>query len=153
MDDMLREIFRRQEQLQMDKMGGSPRYFPRERKIQFIKDMTLALTDEVHEALNEVGWKPWAKSNHINHLAYHGELIDALHFLINLMIASDMTAEQVWRLYLEKNDVNRKRQEDGYTGLRKCYDCKRDLDDPTTRCRRDPEAGSWCQDNPGQVRL
>ena len=53
---MLDSIFMRQAVLQKESFGLDPENLPEEEKIQFIKDMILAATDELHEALGEVGW-------------------------------------------------------------------------------------------------
>jgi hypothetical protein len=102
-----------------------------EERAQFIKDMVLALEDELHEALGEVGWKPWAESRHVNRDAYMGELIDAFHFFMNLMLVVDMTADELFLGYMEKRQRNKARwaAEGGYTGLDKCPGCKRAIDD------------------------
>lgn len=98
--------------------------------VEQIKTNVLALTDELHEALAEVGWKPWATSRHINVEALQGELIDAYHFLMNLMLIVNMTDDQVDAMYREKNARNLRRQQDGYDGVAgKCPECFRALDD------------------------
>lgn len=126
----LEDIFARQRQLQQDNFGGDPSLLPLEEKIQYIKDMTLALTDELHEALNEVGWKPWSTKKHINVPEFKGELIDALHFFVNLCIVVDMDPDEVFDRYFNKAKVNQKRQEEGYDNTNKCVHCKRALDEP-----------------------
>jgi len=90
----------------------------------------LACTDELHEALGETSWKPWAKSTFINDEQLKKELIDAWHFLMNLFLHADMNAEEIMKRYAEKQRVNLKRQDDGYDGLTgKCPQCRRDLTD------------------------
>lgn len=104
-------------------------------RIQNIKNNVLALTDELHEALNEVGWKPWATSRHVNERAFQGEIVDALHFLINLYVLGGGTPDTLYDQYREKNDKNRKRQQAGYDGIQgKCPGCKRALDDVGVAC-------------------
>lgn len=132
---MLDILFERQKALQVKHMGGNPAELPDDQAITFIKDMTLALTDELHEALAETGWKPWATSRHINRDAYVGELVDAMHFLINLFLVVDATADEVFARYVEKNVRNAERQQEGYDGLAgKCPGCGRALDDKGTLC-------------------
>lgn len=127
---MLHEIFEKQLALQIGSFGGDPAYFSDVEKIDYIKSMTLAATDELHEALAEVGWKPWATSRHINRTAYLGELIDVLHFWVNLCLVVGATPEEIAERYAEKADRNAKRQADGYDGVTgKCEACKRALDD------------------------
>ena len=81
----LQMILDRQKELQKKHYGVDVTTLSDEERAQYIRDMSLALTDELHEALNETGWKPWATSRHINRQAYLGELIDVLHFWCNLV--------------------------------------------------------------------
>jgi hypothetical protein len=130
-DDMLRESFRLQSELQTRTYGRDPADIeePQER-VQFIKDMTLALEDELHEFLNEVGWKPWASSRHVNEEEAKGELVDAFHFFMNLCLVVGMDADDLFLRYQEKRLRNQKRQADGYDGVEgKCPGCKRAFDD------------------------
>lgn len=127
---MLDLIFKRQYDLQRDSFGVDPAEMSDDERIEFIRSMTLALEDELHEALGEVGWKPWATSRHVNRKAYIGELVDALHFWVNLCLAVGATADEVTDAYLEKANRNAKRQADGYDGVDgKCPTCSRALDD------------------------
>lgn len=135
--DYLSEMFRRQDELQRKAYGGSPRRLTGEERVQYIKDMTLALTDELHEALQEVGWKPWATSRHLNRDAYVSELIDAWHFLMNLFLVAGVTPSEFFVLYMQKADRNQERQDEGYDGIAgKCPICRRALDDPAVTCSR-----------------
>jgi dimeric dUTPase (all-alpha-NTP-PPase superfamily) len=132
---MLDEIFDRQLKLQTRSFGVDPFNLDPEAKVQFIKDMTLALEDELHEALGEVGWKPWATSRHINDKAFGGELVDALHFLVNLFLAIGWSADEVLQAYLLKASKNEARQRRGYDGVSgKCPRCHRALDDDGVKC-------------------
>lgn len=102
--------------------------------VQYVRDMVLALTDEAHEALAETSWKPWQTALYFNVDAYKGEIIDAFHLLLNLMLAGDMTGSEVTELYRSKHRVNEARQSNGYAGTNKCPICRRSLDDPATEC-------------------
>lgn len=103
--------------------------------VQYIKDMTIACTDELHEALAEVYWKPWAAMppGFKDRDAYVGELIDALHFVFNLMLAARVTSDELIARYVDKNSVNHGRIDSGYTGTDKCDgpECSRALDEPS----------------------
>lgn len=85
--------------------------------------------EEIHEAGGEVSWKPWAKSEFFHREAFLGEIVDALHFIGNLLAGAQVTDEELNEAYLEKMQRNRERQESGYTGLDKCPECKRAIDD------------------------
>lgn len=126
----LNELINLQRKLQIDSYGSDPAELSGEEKIQFIHWNVTALVDELHEALGEVGWKPWAKSRHINENEYKNELIDALHFLMNLCIVVNMDGDEVAERYKAKRLKNAQRQVEGYDGVtNKCSKCKRALDD------------------------
>lgn len=118
-----------------------------ETKIENIKTSVLAALDELHEALGEVGWKPWATSRHINLESFRSELIDVWHFLMNLFLHAGMTGDDITRLYIEKQTKNRARQRNGYDGVTgKCPACRRSYDDDGVRCRperADISANNW----------
>lgn len=105
-------------------------------RIEGIRIMVLAATAELHEALDETGWKPWATSKHINEEAAFGELRDAWQFLTNAMLLVTMNdpAHLTQRLYdalMDKLSVNYDRIDQRYDGITgKCKQCKRALDDP-----------------------
>lgn len=82
--------------------------------IEIIKNQILALYDEVGEALREVPWKPWKVNQVFNVSKFRMELIDVFHFLINLFLLSGMEAIDVFHLFGQKNEINVRRQKDGY---------------------------------------
>lgn len=128
--DSLRGIMRRQYDFQMS-LGHYPPSMSDEDLANYIQVQTLACLDELHEALAEVGWKPWAKSRHLNRDAFVGELIDAFHFLLNLFMAADVDTRELVEKFHAKNDVNWQRQRDNYDGVStKCEMCRRALDEP-----------------------
>lgn len=141
----LEQLLELQEALQVKAYGGSPRELLDDRSpnedvaegVNFIHWNVTALTDELHELLGETSWKPWAKGDHVDVPAAKGEAIDALHFLLNLFIVLDMSAEEVMFRYKAKREKNIKRQEDGYDGVStKCPGCRRALDDDGVECAR-----------------
>lgn len=103
--------------------------FDQKRLEDWIRVNVLAAEDELHEALAEVSWKPWASSEYFNRDAFLGEIVDALHFVANLLAGAGITDEELNTAYLAKMERNRKRQSEGYTGLDKCSICKRAADD------------------------
>lgn len=140
----LQEVFARQLRLQIESYGNDPAEMDPERRAEFIRWNVLALTDELHEALGEVGWKPWATSRHLNREAFMKELVDGLHFFVNLCLAAGITADEIVDAYKQKAEVNAQRQVDGYDGVTtKCPQCKRELDTPgcltlTSKIPHDP---------------
>lgn len=126
----LEDMIELQRKLQIDSYKQDPQELKGHDRVEFIRWNMLALEDELHEALGEVGWKPWAKSRHVNEPAFHGEMVDAFHFFMNLMLVTGMTADDLYDGYIEKRKRNAKRQEDGYDGVaNKCPTCRRDIDD------------------------
>lgn len=133
--DRLAIMLNMQSELQEKHFGARVEELEGEERIQFVKDMHIALTDELHEALGEIGWKPWATSKHFNEDAFKGELIDAWHFFMNLCIVAGMDAEELFERYLSKHNVNVSRQEEGYDGVTtKCRGCRRAYDDSAVKC-------------------
>lgn len=137
-DNPLQKMLDAQEALQWEAYGTKPSdMLPAEPEdaIEFITWNVLALTDELHELLGETGWKPWATSKHVNLTAARGELVDALHFLLNLALVLGMDADDITTRYHAKREKNAKRQADGYDGVAtKCPKCKRALDDEAVLC-------------------
>lgn len=132
--DALKEVFDRQRSMQV-MLGADPEELEGEARIDYIRTMVLALEDELHEALAETGWKPWATSRHINTEAFGGELVDAFHFLINLFLVIGWDESDVINGYFLKSRRNEDRQRQGYDGVSgKCQVCKRALDDDATQC-------------------
>lgn len=140
--DRLQRLLNAQEDLQIKAYDGSPAGMlpdDPEAAIEFIKWNVLALTDELHELLGEIGWKPWATSRHVNLTAARGELIDAFHFFMNLALVLNMDASDLFLGYMKKHEKNIERQEEGYDGVStKCPGCKRALDDDGVDCSFEP---------------
>lgn len=104
---MLEEIFEKQRRLQ--ERLGSDIYSQDYRSI-----MTLAAIDELMEAIRETPWKPWKKQQKYDKEKFKEELIDAWHFLINLSISSGMNSTEVFQRFVNKNNENHTRQDNGY---------------------------------------
>lgn len=134
MADMLKEIYAAQNALQA-RLGNDIASFSDTERGQFILLNIVALTDELHEALAETYWKPWAATppGWRDRDKFVKELTDAFHFLLNLYLTAGVTAEELFASYMGKNKVNFERQDRGYTGNDKCDQCGRELDDPLKR--------------------
>lgn len=147
--DRLGEMFELQGDLQRNTYGSHPADIedPVER-IQFIKDMKLSAESELQEMLDEVGWKPWATSRHVNEEAMQGELIDLWHFFMNLCMAAKLTPDMLYDKYKAKRLKNIQRQKDGYDGVAsKCPKCRKAYDDAAVRCHDVSSPGAldgWC---------
>lgn len=129
------EVLQAQHTLQVDSFKYDPLLLTDEQRVEFIRWNVLALEDELHEMLDEVGWKPWASSRHVNEDAAMKELVDAFHFFMNLMMAvapRGTVPEEIARdfvlAYHAKRERNAERQVEGYDGINgKCPSCHRDL--------------------------
>ncbi len=115
--------------LQEEYYGKKFEDFDHNELVQWVRINVLAADDELHEALGEISWKPWAKAEFFNREAYLGELVDVLHFVGNLLVGAGVTDAELNAAYLDKMERNRERQRTNYTGLEKCFQCKRAVDD------------------------
>jgi hypothetical protein len=97
---------------------------------------THALIDELHEATDALGgikdgsgnaiWKYWKKdySKYANikfsdlsesdQIECKFEIVDILHFFLNMAISIGMTPQEMFNMYMSKNKENRDRQARGY---------------------------------------
>lgn len=158
--DRLNDMFRIQHRMQTETFRHDLENMTDEERIQYIRMNILALSDELHEAMNETGWKPWASSRHINTDGYLSELVDVFHFFMNLMFATGYSPDELTDLlyggYLDKQRKNIARQAAGYDGITgKCPGCKRAYDDKGVRCSPMAEPASvyaWCDDKKEYVK-
>lgn len=134
-EDKLTRMMRLQDELQRNTYGIDYSRMTDEERIHHFKEMLHAFNDEMHEALGEMGWKPWATSRHFNTPAVQAELIDAWHFFMNLMLISGLTPERLSELYEGKRAKNITRQWGNYDGITgKCKGCRRAFDDDEVKC-------------------
>lgn len=79
----------------------------------YIRQVVLCATDELHELLHEVHWKPWKASCGIRDVeAYREELADVLHFILDLYLAAGLTGEDLVSDYVSKYQENMRRVTD-----------------------------------------
>lgn len=126
------DIWDAQERLQIKTFGVAPVDMPPREAVEYIKQMVLECTDELHEILGElVGWKGHDdRSPVVNAKQIAGEARDAFQYIVNIMLAVGLTPDQLQAIYWEKMAVNLRRLEAGYASAEKCGVCKRSLDDP-----------------------
>lgn len=128
--DRLSQMLELQRSLQVNSYGKDPGKLVGDERVQFVKDMVLAATSELHEFLDETNWKPWSIGDQCNKPLMRKELVDLWHFVMNLMLVSGMSADQLYHMYRDKREVNARRQQQGYDGTStKCPTCKRALED------------------------
>jgi len=121
MKDKLDKIFEKQYELQLklgtiDKINSSPQM-----RQQFINQMILALHEEAVEIMRETSYKNpeyvpfgWKKNQHENTEKFKEEIIDIIHFVLNLCIVSGMKPDEIFEKYMNKNKENGERKENGY---------------------------------------
>lgn len=80
----------------------------------WMRNYLRALQAEAVELENSLLWKWWSKDK-VDLQNARVEIVDMLHFLISLSLASGMTAEDLYLMYCKKHEVNNKRQEQGYS--------------------------------------
>jgi dimeric dUTPase (all-alpha-NTP-PPase superfamily) len=125
MSDIFERIMDRQLELQRDSFGIDPTELSGEERDHYIQSMSTALVVELGEVLQEVSWKPWASGEWFNREAYLVELIDVLHFWMNLVLVATNNPMDVIEVYMRKAQINADRQREGYTGEGKCQTCGR----------------------------
>lgn len=119
---MLQTIMDKQNELQK-RLGTDFTQLNDEERAEFMRNHRGYLEDEIAEALYEMPfykkWKDYSGMTDIDKaLAWDKvklELVDALHFFVNLLLAAGFTAEEVLDMYLAKNSENHRRQDEGYT--------------------------------------
>lgn len=95
-----------------------------------------AMIDEIHEATDALGgigdgsgnaiWKRWKSAypsfankkfsdlSEEDQLECKFEIVDMLHFFLNYAISIGMNAQEMYNMYMSKNEENRERQRKGY---------------------------------------
>ena len=85
---------------------------PEIRRKRFM-DFELALRQESAEAIDSLNWK-WWKKDEDDWGNVKIELVDMLHFWVSMCTVAGIDAKDVVELYFKKNQLNHKRQEEGY---------------------------------------
>ena len=119
---MLKEIMNKQLELQ-NRLGTNFAELSDEQRAEFMRNHRGYLEDELAEALYEMPnyklWKDYSNmTEDARNMAWQKvrmELIDCLHFFVNLLLCAGMTAEEVHAMYMAKNKENHRRQDSGYT--------------------------------------
>ena len=77
---------------------------------KYIREVVLCATDELHEVLAEVHWKPWKSSHGIKDMSkYREEMADVLHFILDLYLAAGLTGQDIVLDYVAKHYENLER--------------------------------------------
>lgn len=107
--DKLETIFQMQKALDQDivKRRGLQHISPTE----WIQKDVLAILSELGELLDEVNFKWWKNPKELDMPAIREEMVDILHFFISMCTRAGMDAEELFRIYMDKNEENFKRQQ------------------------------------------
>ena len=86
-------------------------------------NMCTAIIQEAAELRDWTPWKHWSKQLGNKQQIEHGcqqhmkemqmEIIDLFHFVLETAIIHGMTAEDIYKVYVEKNIINHERQKTG----------------------------------------
>ena len=112
--DKLDEIFDLQDSLNQ-RIGVDTTNLSDEDKTKWILNYTRAMQQELAELVDSVPWKWWAKYQKLDEQNARVEVVDLFHFLISLAQVLGMSADDVFKAYVKKNEVNFQRQDSGYT--------------------------------------
>jgi hypothetical protein len=86
----------------------------------YIEWNIFAAYQELAEAAVEFSWKPWAKDEpFVNRERVRDELIDAMHFIGNILVGMGVTDEELARAYQDKQALNRRRASSGSYSAKK----------------------------------
>lgn len=138
-------------ELQTRSFGTDPHELEGVERAEFVSWNTTALVAELGEMLAEFpGWKPWVTDRSVlNREAFIGEMVDALHFVANILSAVRCTDDELNAAYMRKVRKNEERMASGtYDGVsEKCPECKRELVHDAG-----PPPGWWCSKH-GRIRV
>ena len=93
---------------------------------KWLGNYLTALKDENAELKDELPWKWWSKDK-LDMQNIRVEIVDQLHFWLSLSMTAGMTAEDVYYVYKQKNQVNIDRQNKGYNKASKTEDDNRGI--------------------------
>lgn len=119
--DKLEQIFEKQMELNRYtfKKNNLPEFddIPKDREKQnlWLRNYSLAMTQEISELIDSTNWKWWrTKVDLYDEQNIKVELVDILHFWVSACQIMGLSAEDVFRMYAQKNAINAKRQDSGY---------------------------------------
>ncbi|MCK5707075.1 MAG: dUTPase [Candidatus Aureabacteria bacterium] len=114
MEDQLQAMFKMQKELNK-RIGVDTDSMNMEEKQKWILNYCRAMSQEISELIDSVPWKWWAKYQKFDEQNIKVEIIDIFHFLISAAQVVGLDADDVHRIYMQKNKVNFERQESGYS--------------------------------------
>ena len=91
--------------------------YDRKTMVDHYRVASLALVDEVMEALHHTPWKPWSKWTEWEWGKLHDELVDVFAFFVELCQLAGLSAEELEKGYFKKAQINEDRQKSGTYGV------------------------------------
>lgn len=88
---------------------------------KWLGNYLTAMDDESKELRAEIPWKWWSKE-FLDMQNIRVEVVDKLHFWMSIAMSAGMNADDVFRIYEQKNLVNLQRQDKGYNATDKTED-------------------------------
>ncbi len=79
-----------------------------------ISVLSVAVIHEAVELQRLTNWKWWKKPHEFNEKLAREELIDILHFVIQIALELNMDADDLIKEYKSKNEINKNRQKNNY---------------------------------------
>jgi phosphoribosyl-ATP pyrophosphohydrolase len=89
-------------------------YDDEDSRVEWLLNFNRALIHESVELEDSTPWKWWKGGSVTDWDNVKIELIDMLHFLISMMQVAGMSPQEVYELYMKKNNLNHHRQDVGY---------------------------------------
>ena len=114
MDDKLETMFAMQKELNR-RIGQDTDAMTDDERAAWVLNHARALGQELAELVDSVPWKWWAGYQRFDKQNVKVEIVDIFHFLISLAQTVGLTADDVFRAYMKKNEVNFARQDSGYS--------------------------------------
>lgn len=110
----MKDIFEHQKYMMehVFKIGSS-----KEETIEAYRTASLALVDEVMEALHCAPWKPWSARTTWDRDELHSELVDVFTFFVELCILSGLDPDMLKKRFFDKAQINKDRQDSGTYGV------------------------------------
>lgn len=79
-----------------------------------ISALCTAIMHEAAELQGTTNWKWWKKPTAFDEEHAREELVDILHFVIQVSLELGLTPDDILAEYRRKNEINRERQRTGY---------------------------------------
>ena len=89
----------------------------KEETIEAYRVASLALVDEVMEALHCTPWKPWSVSTRWDFDELHSELVDVFTFFVELCLLSGLDPDSLKKGFFDKAQISKARQDSGKYGI------------------------------------